>query len=72
MKELPAYKEGRYSEALEEAFLSFDATLVKDDVLAQLKEIAQVDEDDEEQEGEKVSRIFYHTIKNIGPNKFFL
>ena len=43
LKQLDAYKRGNVSQALEEAFLGFDATLKEESVIQVLKELAGVD-----------------------------
>lgn len=48
IKSLDKYKEGRYEEALEEAFLKFDALLKEQQVQDTLKAIAASDDSDNE------------------------
>ena len=42
------YKTGNYKKALEESFISFDATLVDRQVVAKLKSIADSDSENKE------------------------
>ncbi len=53
IKNSERYKEGKLSAALEETFLSFDALLTQDKVIQELKEIAGVNIDEDEEAGEK-------------------
>ncbi len=43
VKKLPSYKEGRLGDALREAFLGFDATLITEVVVKELKMLANID-----------------------------
>lgn len=57
------FQKGNYKEALEEAFISFDATLVDRSVVEQLKKIAgskedEAEEEDEGAEGDEVHNLF--------------
>ena len=57
------FQKGNYKEALEEAFIAFDATLVDRSVVEQLKKIAgnkedEAEEDDEGAEGDEVHNLF--------------
>lgn len=47
LKESRLYKEGKYIEALEEAYLGFDALLTTPEVIKELKVLAGVESDDE-------------------------
>lgn len=47
IKETKSYKEGRFNEALEEAFLGFDAILTTPKIVQELKVLAGVESDDE-------------------------
>lgn len=47
IKETKSYKEGKFSEALEEAFLGFDAILTTPKIVQELKVLAGVESDDE-------------------------
>ncbi|KAK8732822.1 hypothetical protein OTU49_006945 [Cherax quadricarinatus] len=49
-KDTEAYKSGNISQALTDAFLEFDATLVKADVVTVLKQIAGTKDEDEDEE----------------------
>ena len=51
IKETDQYKEGQLGPALVDAFLKFDSTLVQDEIIKELKLLAGVDENDEEEEG---------------------
>jgi len=46
IKSLPLYKEGKLGDALEEAFLGFDATLTQEDVIKELKTLALLNKGD--------------------------
>ncbi|XP_037923415.1 probable protein phosphatase CG10417 [Hermetia illucens] len=58
LKELPAYKSGDFEQALKDAFLGFDRTLLEEEVIEELKRLAEknpnqdseVAEDDEEED----------------------
>lgn len=52
LKNTSQYAKGLINEALEEAFLGFDATLTEDIVIRQLKELAGVNNDSEEADEE--------------------
>lgn len=39
LKELDAYKNGDYVKALKDAFIGFDATLINDDVIEEMKKL---------------------------------
>ncbi|XP_074641718.1 protein phosphatase 1G-like [Tubulanus polymorphus] len=47
IKKMPTYKEGNLEKALEESFLEFDANLLKDDILRELRTISGMFEDEE-------------------------
>lgn len=59
LKEVEAYKKGEYEQALKDAFIGFDATLVNDDVIDELKKLIpdnkgdETDSDDEAEEDEE-------------------
>lgn len=56
LKEIDAYKRGDYEQALKDAFVSFDATLVNDDVIEELKKLIpedKVDETDTDEEADE-------------------
>lgn len=55
IKDTDQYKEGELGPALVDAFLKFDSTLVQDDVIKELKQLAGVDENDEEEDGNLIS-----------------
>ena len=62
------YKKGNYKEALEEAFIAFDATLTDRAVVAELKKIAGNTEEAEESEdenGDEVSELFEEANMSI-------
>lgn len=48
LKMTSQYEEGDINKALEEAFLGFDATLTEESVIRQLKDLAGVENDNEE------------------------
>ncbi|KAL4236539.1 Protein phosphatase 1G [Mactra antiquata] len=52
LKGLPSYKDGKLTEALQEAFLGFDKTLTEESVIQELKALAGVDDDDDNVEPE--------------------
>ena len=56
IREQVAYKDGNMSEALEAAFLGFDQKMLEPEILHELKVIAGVDEE-EEDNGEWYSTI---------------
>ena len=52
LKSTLLYKDGQLAEALQEAFLGFDATLRGEEVIKELKSMAGVDDEgDEEEDG---------------------
>ena len=51
IKDTEEYKEGQLGPALVDAFLKFDSTLVQDEIIKELKLLAGVDENDEEEDG---------------------
>ena len=51
IKETDQYKDGELGPALVDAFLKFDSTLVQEEIIKELKLLAGVDENDEEEEG---------------------
>lgn len=51
IKNTDQYKEGNLEQALIDAFLQFDGTLVQEDVIKELKALAGEDDNDEEEEG---------------------
>lgn len=51
IKQSSFYKAGQLGKSLEEAFLSFDSTLTDDDVIKELKVLAGVDDEGDEEEG---------------------
>lgn len=56
LKEIDAYKRGDYEQALKDAFISFDATLVNDDVIEELKKLIpedKIDETDTDEEADE-------------------
>lgn len=59
LKEIEAYKKGDYEQALKDAFIGFDATLVNDKVIEELKKLIpdskgdETDTDDEADEDEE-------------------
>lgn len=59
LKEVEAYKKGDYEQALKDAFIGFDATLVNDNVIEELKKLIpdnkgdETDSDDEADEDEE-------------------
>lgn len=55
IKNLPLYTDGKLADALQEAFLAFDETLTEDIVIQELKVLAGVDDD----ENEEVEGMFY-------------
>ncbi|KAB7507124.1 putative protein phosphatase [Armadillidium nasatum] len=58
IKKTESYKNGKYSQALTDAFLDFDSTLVESDVQAILKEIAgSKEKDDSDYDGEEVDHL---------------
>ncbi|CAH1773594.1 unnamed protein product [Owenia fusiformis] len=58
LKELQSYKEGNISQALEDAFLKFDETLTREEVVHELKQIAQLDDDgDADEEREEAAEL---------------
>lgn len=57
VKGLPQYKEGNLKEALVEAFLGFDLELLKPEVIDELKQLAGVQSDDEEQDEEEAEML---------------
>jgi protein phosphatase 1G len=48
IKSMPSYRDGKLAEALEVAFLQFDGTLIQDEVIEALKELAGMNAEDEE------------------------
>ncbi|XP_063595425.1 uncharacterized protein LOC134772388 [Penaeus indicus] len=61
IKETEAYKKGNFSQALTDAFLGFDATLTKADVVNILKQIAGTKDEEEENsdsETEEVDNLY--------------
>ena len=58
LKSTLEYKDGLLGEALQQAFMGFDATLRDDEVIKELKALAGVDDDaDEDDEGMEKGRI---------------
>lgn len=55
LKESRLYKEGKYIEALEEAYLGFDALLTTPEVIKELKVLAGVESDDEHEDDKSLS-----------------
>lgn len=56
LKEVEAYKKGDFEQALKDAFIGFDATLVNDDVIEELKKLIpddKVDETDTDEEADE-------------------
>lgn len=56
LKEIEAYKRGDYEQALKDAFVKFDATLVNDDVIEELKKLIpedKVEETDTDEEADE-------------------
>lgn len=56
LKEVTAYKRGEYEQALKDTFIGFDATLVNDDVIEELKKLMpddKVDETDTDEEADE-------------------
>ena len=51
IKETDDYKEGELGPSLVDAFLKFDSTLVQEEIIKELKRLAGVDENDEEEDG---------------------
>lgn len=49
IKNLPEYKEGKLAEALQEGFLGFDNVLTQDSVIQELKALAGVDDDENDE-----------------------
>ncbi|XP_053394815.1 protein phosphatase 1G-like isoform X2 [Mercenaria mercenaria] len=49
LKALPIYKDGKLAEALQEAFLGFDQVLTQESVIQELKTLAGVDDDENEE-----------------------
>ena len=47
IKNMDAYKAGKLAQALEDSFMGFDALLTKDEVLAELQELAGTTPDQE-------------------------
>jgi hypothetical protein len=67
LKKLPLYKEGKLTDALQEAFLGFDQVLTQETVIQELKTLAGVDDDEnEEVEGDRIFII----SKNISIYKY--
>ncbi|XP_014673428.1 PREDICTED: probable protein phosphatase CG10417 [Priapulus caudatus] len=58
LKNNEAYRNGNMAQALEDAFLGFDETLVKPSVVKDLKAIAGVDDDEEEDDEEDKAALF--------------
>ncbi|RWS29327.1 putative protein phosphatase 2C 11-like isoform X1 [Leptotrombidium deliense] len=65
LKQLPAYKEDRIAEALEEAFLKFDSSLTSAEVIKELKALAGNLEDDDEDEDDENEAALLHEEANI-------
>lgn len=62
------YKKGNYKEALEEAFIAFDATLTDRTVVAELKKLMsnqEAEESEDENEGDEVSELFEEANMSI-------
>jgi len=62
------YQKGNYKEALEEAFIAFDATLTDRSVVAELKKLMgsqEAEESDDENEGDEVSELFEEANMSI-------
>lgn len=56
MKNVAAYKKGEFEQALKDAFIGFDATLVNDDVIEELKKLIpddKIDETDTDEEADE-------------------
>lgn len=56
LKQVEAYKKGEFEQALKDAFIGFDATLVNDDVIEELKKLIpddKVDETDTDEEADE-------------------
>lgn len=56
LKKVDAYKKGEFEQALKDAFIGFDATLVNDDVIEELKKLIpddKVDETDTDEEADE-------------------
>lgn len=56
LKNVEAYKKGEFEQALKDAFIGFDATLVNDDVIEELKKLIpddKVDETDTDEEADE-------------------
>jgi len=58
LKSVPAYKEGQLAAALEDAFLGFDATLVKHEIKLKLVELASGGEGLEEERDVEEGMVF--------------
>jgi len=57
IKTMPAYKTGNIAKSLEDAFLEFDGTLTKPEVIADLKQIAGVDSEKDPEEDDEVDHL---------------
>ena len=53
LKNVAAYQKSNLGQALEDSFLGFDGTLVSDDVIAVLRDLAQTEPDEDENEEER-------------------
>ena len=65
LKCLSSYKSGDLQKALEEAFIGFDATLVEEAVVRQLKDIAGVELNDDLEEDEEGLLLLIEPLNNI-------
>lgn len=65
IKETDQYKDGDLGSALTDAFLKFDSTLVEEDVIKELKLLAGVDENEEEEEGKQLVFEIMDTPRNL-------
>ncbi|KAJ4445608.1 hypothetical protein ANN_12290, partial [Periplaneta americana] len=73
LKNSEAYKKGDYVQALKDAFLGFDATLIKPDVVAILTELASNKDGEQNSESETKMEISLQLIRNSSfrSNTFF-
>lgn len=60
VKKLPSYKDGRLGDALREAFLGFDATLITEEVVKELKMLANIDKGKTIERSNALKPRFYH------------
>lgn len=64
LKQLDAYKTGQFDQALKDAFIGFDATLVSDDVIEEMKKLIpekardMSTDSDDEAEDEDINELY--------------